>query len=308
MPLDPQIRALFGGGEAVPALPTSTESMREFYRARELPGQKIGRVASVLERSIPGPGGPLAIRVYTPPGIGPFPLILCFHGGGWVAGNLDSYDAGARNLCAGVPAVTVSLDYRLAPEHQFPAATEDCLAALRWVAAHASELGATAARIAVAGDSSGGNLAAVTALRARDEGGPRLAGQLLVYPVTAHHTRGTRSYSENAEGYLLTREVMEFFWATYLVASTQVRNPHVAPLEAPDLRGLPPAMVITAEFDPLRDEGEEYGRRLQQAGVPTVVSRYEGMIHGFFSLTGILDKADAALDEACVWLRRVLAP
>jgi acetyl esterase len=123
----------------------------------------------------------------------------------------------------------------------------------------------------------------VTALRARDEGGPRLAAQLLVYPVTAHHTRGTRSYSENAEGYLLTREVMEFFWATYLDDPAQARNPHVAPLEAADLRGLPPTMVITAEFDPLRDEGEEYGRRLQQAGVPAAVARHDGMIHGFFS-------------------------
>jgi acetyl esterase len=307
MPLDPQIRALFGGGGTIPALPTSAEGMREFYRARELPGQKIGRVASVLDRSIPRPGGLLAIRVYTPPGTGPFPLLLCFHGGGWVAGNLDSYDAGARNMCAGVSAVVVSVDYRLAPEHRFPAATEDGLATLHWAAEHASELGADAARIAVVGDSAGGNLAAVTALRVRDEGGPHLAGQLLVYPITAHHTRGTRSYSDNAEGYLLTREVMEFFWATYLDDPAQVRNPYVAPLEATDLRGLPPAMVITAEFDPLRDEGEEYGLRLQQAGVPTVVSRYDGMIHGFISLTGILNKADAALDEACVWLRRVCA-
>jgi acetyl esterase len=141
MPLDPQIRALFGGGN-VPALPTSAERMREFYRARELPGQKVGQVAAVLDRGIPGPGGLLAVRVYTPPASGPLPLILCFHGGGWVAGNLDSYDVGARNLCAGVSAVVVSVDYRLAPEHRFPAATEDSLAALRWVAEHSLELGA----------------------------------------------------------------------------------------------------------------------------------------------------------------------
>jgi acetyl esterase len=307
MPLDPQIRALFGGGETLPALPISTEGMREFYRARELPGQKIGRVAAVHDRTIPGPGGSLALRVYTPPGNGPFPLILCFHGGGWVAGNLDSYDAGARNLCAGVPAVVVSVDYRLAPEHRFPAATDDGLAALRWVADYAAELGSHPAQIAVAGDSAGGNLAAVTALRARDEGGPKLAGQLLVYPVTAHYTRGTRSYAENAEGYLLTCPAMEFFWATYLDEPAQMRNPYVAPLETVDLKGLPPAMVITAELDPLRDEGEEYGRRLQQAGVPAIVSRFDGMIHGFFNLTGIVAKADAALADACGWLRRVFA-
>ena len=212
MPLDPQIRTLFGGGETIPALPVaSAESMRGFYRARELPGQKVGRVASVQDLSIPGPGGPLGVRVYVPPGTGPFPLVLYFHGGGWVAGNLDSHDANARNLCAGVLAVVASVDYRLAPEHRFPAATEDCLAALRWAVEHAGELGADAARIAVAGDSAGANLAAVTALRARDEDGPSLAGQLLVYPVTAHHARGTRSLAENAEGYLLTREAIEFF-------------------------------------------------------------------------------------------------
>jgi acetyl esterase len=144
----------------------------------------------------------------------------------------------------------------------------------------------------------------VTALRARDEGGPRLAGHLLVYPVTAHHTRGTRSYTEDAEGCLLTREAMEFFWASYLDDPDQARNAHAAPLEASDLRGLPPAMVVTAEFDPLRDESEECGRRLREAGVPAEIRRFGGMIHGFFGLTGSVDKADEALDEACAWLRR----
>ena len=146
MPLDPQIRTLFGGGETLPALPASVEGMRAFYQARELPGQKIGQVAAIIDRSIPGPGGPLAIRVYKPFGTGPFPLIVAFHGGGWVAGSLDSYDAGARNLCAGVSAVVVSVDYRLAPEHRFPAAAEDCLAALRWAASSASSGSACANR------------------------------------------------------------------------------------------------------------------------------------------------------------------
>jgi len=306
MPLDPQIRALFGGGETLPSLPVSVEGMREFYRARELPGQKIGQVASVVDRSISGPGGPLAIRIYIPFGTGPFPLVLAFHGGGRVAGNLDSYDAGARNLCAGVSAVVVSVDYRLAPECPFPAAPDDCLAALNWAAEHAGELDVDARRIAVAGDSAGANLAAVTALRGRDEGAPPLAGQLLVYPVMAHHSRATRSYEENAEGYLLTREVMEFFWSSYLDQPDQTRNVYAAPLAATELTGLPPAMIITAEFDPLRDEGEEYGRRLREAGVPTEVHRFDGMIHGFFSLTGIVDAADKAVGQACGWLRRVL--
>jgi acetyl esterase len=307
MPLDPQIRVLFGGGETLPSLPVSVEGMREFYRARELPGQKIGQVASVADRSISGPEGPLAVRIYKPFGRGPFPLVLAFHGGGWVAGNLDSYDASARNLCAGVSAVVASVDYRLAPEFPFPAASDDCLAALGWAAEHAAELDADATRIAVAGDSAGGNLAAVTALRSRDERGPRLMGQLLIYPVMAHPARGRRSYEENAEGYLLTREVMEFFWSSYLGLPDQARNAYVAPLEATDLNGLPPSMIITAEFDPLRDEGEEYGRRLREAGVPTDVRRFNGMIHGFFNLTGIVDGADDALGEACSWLRHILS-
>jgi len=281
--------------------------MRRFYKARELPGQKVGQVASALDRYIPGPGGELGIRVYRPFGTGPFPLMLYFHAGGWVAGNLDSHDPIARNLCAGAGAVVVAVDYRLAPEHRFPAATDDCMCALDWLVHHAGELKGDATRIAVAGDSAGGNLATVTALRARDEGGPRLAGQLLIYPVTAHYTRGTRSYSENGRGYLLTREAIEFFWASYLDDTANARNPHTAPLEITDLSRLPPAMVITAEFDPLRDEGEEYGERLRQAGVPTAIRRYDGMIHGFFGLTGILDKADFALDEACTWLKRCLA-
>jgi acetyl esterase len=305
VPLDPQIRMLFG--ETIPDLPVSSaEDMRRFYKARELPGQKVGQVASVLDRYIPSPGGELGIRVYTPFGTSPLPLMLYFHAGGWVAGNLDSHDPIARNLCAGVAAIVVAVDYRLAPENRFPAATDDCMCALDWLVQHAEELKGDATRIAVAGDSAGGNLAAVTALRVRDEGGPRLAGQLLIYPATAHYTRGTRSYSENGKGYLLTREAIEFFWTSYLDGPASARNPYTAPLEATDLSRLSPAMVITAEFDPLRDEGEEYGERLRQAGVPTVISRYDGMIHGFFGLTGIVDKADAALDEACIWLRRVL--
>jgi acetyl esterase len=242
------------------------------------------------------------VRVYAPRGTGPHPLLIYFHGGGFVAGSLDSHDSIARNLCAGAARMVISVDYPLAPEHKYPAATDDCMMAVIWAARHASELNVDISRIVVGGDSAGGNLAAVTALRVRDEGGPHLAGQLLIYPVIAHPSLGTRSYTENGEGYLLTRGVMEFFWGHYLRDETQRLDPFASPLHATDLSGLPRALIFTAEFDPLRDEAECYGKRLLASGVPALVSRCDGMIHGFFGLAGIVDKTDATLAEACGWL------
>jgi acetyl esterase len=304
VPLDPQIQALFGGATSLPALPMSLDGMRGFYQARSLPGLKVGSVASAWDDEISSSDIPLKVRVYTPLGDGPWPILIYFHGGGFVAGNLDSHDSIARNLCAGARYVVVSVDYRLAPEHKFPAAIKDALMALNWAATHASKLNADANRIVVGGDSAGGNLAAVTALRNRDEGGPMLAGQLLIYPVIAHPTLGTRSYSENGEGYLLTRRIMEFFWEHYLNDQSEAQHPHASPLYAADLTGLPSALIFTAEFDPLRDEAEQYGRKLRAAGVPTRISRCDGMIHGFFGLAGIVNKTDAALGEACAWLQQ----
>jgi len=304
MPLDPQIQALFGGAESLPALPMSLDGMRGFYQARSLPGLKVGHVASVSDRTIPGPDGASNLRIYTPPGAGPLPILVYFHGGGFVAGNLDSHDSITRNLCAGADRIVVSVDYRLAPEHRFPAATNDGLAAFEWAAKHAPELNGDATRIAVGGDSAGGNLAAVTALRCRDQG-PQPKGQLLLYPVIAHPPFGTRSYAENGEGYLLTRQVMAFFWDNYLGDPAEARHPHASPLHATDLSGAAPALIFTAEFDPLRDEAELYGRRLQEAGVPATVMRVEGMIHGFFGLAGIVARTDVALADACAWLRRI---
>jgi acetyl esterase len=221
--------------------------------------------------------------------------------------SLDTHDGMCRNLCAGSVCVVASVDYRLAPEHKFPAGIDDCLHATRWAAAHAAELGADPRRIAVAGDSAGGNIAAVTALRVRDEGGPALCGQLLLYPVTDYHTPGTPSYQENAEGYGLTRDTMKWFWGHYLRDPSEGTHPHAAPLRAPDLSGLPPALVITAEYDPLRDEGELYGRRLEQAGVPAEIIRYDGMMHGFFTMVGVLDTARAAVATAAGRLGSVFA-
>ena len=193
------------------------------------------------------------------------------------------------------------------PRAQVPSCDRGFFAATRWAAAHAAELGANPERIVVAGDSAGANMAAVTALRVRDEGGPELCGQLLLYPVTDYHTPGTPSYEENAEGYGLTRDTMKWFWAHYLNDASEAAHPHASPLRAPDLSGLPPALVITAEYDPLRDEGELYAEKLRAAGVPTSLSRYHGVNHGFMFWVGVVDKADAAMNETCGWLRGVFA-
>ncbi len=223
-------------------------------------------VEKVVERSIDGPGGPMTLRIYTPKGAGLFPLMVFFHGSGFVLCSLDTHDGMCRNLAAGIGCVVVSVDYRLAPEHKFPAGPDDCLAATRWAAAHAAEIGADPARIMLAGDSAGGNMAAVTALRVRDEGGPALVGQMLLYPVTDYHTPGTPSYAENAEGYGLTRDTMEWFWAHYLGTAAQADHPHASPVRAPDLSRLPAAYVVSAEYDTLRDEAERYGDRLRAGG------------------------------------------
>jgi acetyl esterase len=308
MPLDPQIRALLDKGAGVPATHTlPVDIARALYEARIAAMAPAAEIARVREETIAGPGGPLRIRIYTPHGTGPFALLVFFHGSGFVLCSLDTHDGMCRNLSAGADCVVASVDYRLAPEHKFPAGIEDCLHATRWAAAHAASLGADPGRIAVAGDSAGGNMAAVTALRLRDEGGPALKGQLLMYPVTDYHTPGTPSYAENAEGYGLTRDTMQWFWDHYLSDPSEAADPHAAPLRARDLSDLPPALVITAEYDPLRDEGELYAEKLRAAGVPTALTRYDGVNHGFMFWVGVVDKAGAAMNEACQWLRSTIA-
>jgi acetyl esterase len=226
-----------------------------------------------------------------------------FHGGGWVLGSLATHDGICRSLAAGAGCVVVSVDYRLAPEHRYPAAAEDCYAATQWCAAHAAELGADGSRVAVGGDSAGGNLSAVVAQMARDRGGPPLVFQLLIYPVT-DAARDTQSYRENAEGYLLTAGDMAWFWNHYLGdARARGAEAYASPIRAASLAGLPPALVITAEFDPLRDEGEAYGAALESAGVAAKVTRYDGMIHGFFGLGAMIDRANSAVQEAAGTLR-----
>jgi acetyl esterase len=307
MAVDPQIQTLLKLREALPELHTlSVADARIQMAARDFPGLRKPEVASVVNRDMQGSGGSMGLRIYTPLGEGPFPLMVFFHGSGFVVCDLDTHDGMCRNLCAGTGCVVVSVDYRLAPEAKFPAAPDDCLAATRWAVANAAALGADPGRVLVAGDSAGGNLAAVTALRLRDEGGPRLLGQVLLYPVTDYYDPGTPSMVENAEGYGLTRQGMIWFWDHYLADPSDAANPHASPLRATDLRDLPPALVVTAQYDPLRDEAEYYAERLRQAGVPTQMKRWDGMNHGFLFWPGVVDRAGAAMDEACGWVRSLL--
>jgi acetyl esterase len=246
------------------------------------------------------------VRIYTPAGSGPFPVLVFFHGGGWVIGDLDTQDGACRALANGAGCLVVSVGYRLAPEHKFPAAPDDTYAATKWVAANAASINADPARIAVGGDSAGGNLTAVTAQMARQRGGPRLAFQLLIYPVT-DGACDTASYRDNADGYLLTKEMMLWFWNHYVRNPEERFNSMASPLRAQSLKGLPPALVQTAEFDPLRDEGEAYAARLQEAGVPVKLTRYDGMIHGFFGMASVIDRATTAIGEAAEALRSAFA-
>ncbi len=263
---------------------------------RELP--------AVGDLAIPGPAGMIPARFYEPPGMGleDRPLIVYFHGGGWTIGDLDTCDGVCRFLALNTPAAVLSVGYRLAPEHPFPAAVEDALAAFRWAATDNTRLGADPARIAVAGDSAGGNLAAAVSLLARDEGGQQPAMQALVYPI-ADAVGGHPSRDAFAEGFLLTRADMDWFERHYLPPAVDRADPRVSVLRAADLSDLPPAYVVTAGFDPLRDEGEAYAEQMREAGVPVVLRRHPGLIHGFVNMTAISSTANAATLELCDAIR-----
>jgi acetyl esterase len=247
------------------------------------------------------------IRIYASDRRGVRPALIYFHGGGFVLGNLDTHDPICRSLAKESGAVVIAVDYRLAPEHKFPAAVEDAHTATLWIAANAEQLGIDARRICISGDSAGGNLATVVARRCRDAGGPVLASQVLIYPVMDLSSFETGSYRELAEGYFLGRAEMQWFAGHYLASASDGRHPEASPLLAPDLSGLPPALVITAEFDPLRDEGEAYARRLEQAGVPVTLSRYPGTIHGFVVMRGVLADGRQAILEIAKFVGSVSA-
>ena len=309
MPLHPEAKALLDQMAAVGMPPLDKMSVpdaRAAIQAMAGMSGNVQEVARVEDRRIEGPAGQIPLRIYTPRGKGPHPVLVYFHGGGWVIGSLDTHDGTCRQLANGAGCVVVSVDYRLAPEHKFPAGPEDAYAATRWVADNAGALGVDPKRIAVGGDSAGGNLAAVVSLMARDRSGPGLIFQLLVYPVTDARF-DTPSYVENADGYFLTMDAMKWFWGLYLAAPNDGANPYASPLRASDLAGLPPALVITAEYDPLRDEGEAYAARLEEAGTSARLSRYDGMIHGFFGMGAMMERARSAMAEAAATLRYCFA-
>ncbi|MGH7987792.1 MAG: alpha/beta hydrolase [Candidatus Binataceae bacterium] len=309
MALDPQMKAMLDMAAAanLPPMHTLTPEQGRLQMAKRLAPRPPVAVAHVEDRRIPGPGGEIPIRIYTPEGRAPFGVFVYFHGGGWVLGDIAMTDQPCRILANASGCIVVSVEYRLAPEHKFPAAPEDCHAATRWVAENAPAINADHARLAVGGTSAGATLATVTAMMARDRGGPRLAYQLLVYPATssAMDSPSQKRFAQD-QYYVLSRADMKWFWDHYLAGDADRENPYACPAHARNLRGLPPALVITAEYDPLRDEGEAYAARLRQEGVPVVLRRYDGMTHGFFGMPDFLDQAKAAIAEAGSALRAAI--
>ena len=304
MPLHPQLQAMLDKSAALPPMTTlPVETIRAGDATRYNTGLPPDEVHSTQDRLIPGPRGDIRIRIYRPDGAAPRPVTVFFHGSGFVICSIESHDAMCRQICRRSATIVVSVDYRLAPENKFPAAPDDCHAALRWVAENASAFGGDPTRLALAGDSAGGNLAAVTALRARDEGGPAIRAQLLLYPVTDHYSVQRPSYTERGTGYGLTRDAMIWFWDHYLAHPEAGAHPHASPMRAASLAGLPPACIVTGGYDPLRDEGEAYGSRLREAGVPVQMTRYEDMNHGFMFWVGLIDVSTQAMDAACAWLK-----
>lgn len=303
MALDPHLKEVLLQMAAAPQ-PGSLEEMRAVViaNAARSPKRPVD-IAGTRDLTIPGPASELPARLYTPQGAGPHPLTVYFHGGGFVAYSIETHDSVCRELCAGANSAVLSVEYRLAPEHRFPAGVEDAYAALRWAAAHGEELGADPSRLAVAGDSAGASLAIACTLRARDEGGPPIRAQLLIYPaVDFVNTERYPSRRENGEGFFLTEERMRFFAQMYLADPGHGVHPHVSPLHAAQLHDLPPALVMTAEFDPLRDEGAAYAEALQAAGVRADHLPGPGMIHGFANMTAFSPAAAGLLDRAAAWL------
>ncbi len=309
MAVKPEVRsfldllAQLGGGDASDGTP---EEAREAYRQLYALTIKAD-VTSVEEQSVSGPAGDIPIRVYTPTsGTAPRPVLVWFHGGGFVIGDLDTTDGVARGLASRSGALVISVEYRLAPEAPFPAAVDDAVEATRWVSEHAAELGGDPGRLAVGGHSAGANLAAVVSQLAKAMGGPTIGLQLLACPAVDAATERP-SMEENGEGYFLTAATMRWFIAHYLGGSdTGADNPRVSPLRSSDLSGLPPAVVVTAEHDPLRDEGNAYAVALRDAGVPVDHHCYDGEIHDFYTLEGVLPEAGDALDAMAKVLTETL--
>lgn len=303
MPVDPQAQLILDQLKHMPQIGPDTKptKVRQTYARLPLPEEPVH---AIVNRTIPGPAGDIPVRIYTPSDQTPLPALVYYHGGGWVIGDLDSHDDLCRFLANQTGCSVISVDYRLAPEHKFPAAVDDAFAALQWVHAHAEDIAIDRDRIAVAGDSAGGNLAAVVSILARDAGGPIPAAQVLIYPATAAHETFP-SRLQFGEGFLLTESSMRWFAGHYLNDAAELTDFRVSPLVADNLQHLPPAFIITGEYDPLRDEGEAYAARLKEAGVPVTCNRYDGMIHDFVRLLRVIQKGRSAAQDAADFLKQV---
>jgi acetyl esterase/lipase len=253
------------------------------------------RVGKTQNRSIPGPGGPIPVRVYTPHGIGPFPIVVYYHGGGWVIATIDTYDASARAISNAANAIVVSVEYRKAPEHRFPAAHEDAYAAYDWVRKHGREVNGDPSMVAVAGEGAGGNLAGAVSMIARQHNQALPVHQILIYPVTGSDM-DTPSYRKHAQTQPLNKAMMAWFFEKYLNSPTDANNPMVALIKAPDLTGLPPATIITAGIDPLQSDGKHYAARLREAGVPVLYQNFDDVTHEFFGTGAVVEDATYAAE------------
>lgn len=308
--LDPQITALLRQMQAQGAPPVENLTPEAARAAKNPVFMKLAgpveAVAGVEDRRIPGGPVPVPIRIYTPAGKGPFPVFVYFHGGGWVVGNRDTHDSVCRSITNRAECIVVSVDYRLAPEHPFPAAVDDAWAAVRWTADHAGKFNGDAGRLAVGGDSSGGNLAAAVCLMARENSRhPAIALQVLIYPVTDVSSLDTVSYHRHGDGYALTRSGMRYYRDHFIPRKEDRKNPLASPLLADNLEGVPPAFILAAEFDVLIDEIRAYAKRLEEAGVPVTFRLFTGMIHGFFTWGGAVDRAREAVEDVAAALRQM---
>jgi len=310
MPLDPQVAAWRERRIADRVRPLYAQTLAE-ARAADLAEIQAGGgipepVGDVRDLTMPVADGELPLRLYRPAGPPEQrPVLVYFFGGGWTLGQIDTCDGICRTLANETGCAVIAVGYRLAPEHKFPVAVHDCYDAVRWIAEHAGQWEIDAGRLAVGGDSAGGNLAAAVTLLARQRGGPPLTAQLLVYPNTCYEA-GTRSLADNDDESMFNRRSVAWYWGHYLNSPADGSDPLASPLLAADHAGLPPALVITAEYDPLRDEGEQYAHRLRAAGVPTELTRYDGMMHGFFLMSATLDGGRRAVDQAVAFLRERL--
>lgn len=306
MSLHPQIRFLLDAIQENGIAEGWRQGAVHFREVNRAPMPEVREpVARVEERTISGEDRTTGLRIYTPDGPGPFPLMMFFHGGGFVTCDLDSHDPVCRRLCNLTGAVIVAVDYALAPEHPFPAAPEDCYQATCYAVEMAASLNADPDRLIVVGDSAGGNLASVVCLLSRERGGPTIRHQVLYYPATSHRC-DTPSWTEFATGYFLTKPMMQWFWQQYLQNPEDGESPLASPLLTPDPSGLPPATIFTAGLDPLRDEGLAWAKALERAGVPATARDFPGLIHGFLNFAVLVEPADVALRESAAMIRAIL--